>query len=128
MKTMTGLLLLTVALGAHAAQDESTPCDNVENDAQAQSCARYNKETAERELKAAYDDLVARSADQDNGQFVSQLAAAQALWQQLRDADCKVETSGEQPGSPAYQTAWNGCIAQHSDDRSEYLQSLGPQS
>ena len=53
--------------------------------------------------------------------------AAEKLWTQLRDADCKVETYAEKPGSKALQAAWDTCVAQRSDDRSEYLQSIGQQ-
>ncbi|MDZ3994911.1 hypothetical protein PspTeo4_37792 [Pseudomonas sp. Teo4] len=119
--------------GAHAGEEESTPCDNVENDQQTYECAAFNKQTAERELQAAFDDLIQRIRDQypDEGDKVQALTArfqaAETLWTQLRDADCKVETYAEKPGSKAFQAAWDTCVAQRSDDRSEYLQSIGQQ-
>ncbi|WP_449430229.1 lysozyme inhibitor LprI family protein [Pseudomonas putida] len=133
MKSMAWLVLMVVAAGAHAGEEDSTPCDNVETDQQTYACAAFNKQTAERELKAAFDDLLQRIRDQyadDGGQATAlsgRMEAAQKLWAQLRDADCKVETYAEQPGSKAFQAAWDTCVAQRSDDRSEYLQSIGQQ-
>ena len=133
MKSMAWLVLATVALGAQANEDESTPYDNVENDTQSYACAAYNKQTAERELAAALDDLIQRITEQhpdENDkvqQLTARLLAAQSLWTQLRDADCKVETFAEKPGSKAFEAGWNTCLAQRSDERSAYLQSIDQQ-
>ena len=133
MKSLAWLVLLAVVSGAQAGEEESTPCDNVETDQQTFARAAFNKQTAERELKSAYDDLIQRIRDQyaDEGDKADALAermeAAEKLWTQLRDADCKVETYAEKPGSKAFEAAWNTCVAQRSDDRSEYLQSIGQQ-
>ena len=129
MKSMAWLALLAVVSGAQASEEESTPCDNVETDQQTFACAAFNKQVAERELQSAFDELTARMRDQfgDEAGLMSRIEAAEQLWRQLRDADCKVETHAEQPGSKAYQTAWNSCIAQRSDERAEYLRSLGLQ-
>lgn len=129
MKSMAWLALLAVVSGAQASEEESTPCDNVETDQQTFACAAFNKQVAERELQSAYAELAARMRDQfgDEAGLMSRIEAAEQLWRQLRDADCKVETHAEQPGSKAYQTAWNSCIAQRSDERAEYLRSLGTQ-
>jgi len=133
MKSMACLVLLAVVSGAQAGEEESTPCDNVETDQQTYACAAFNKQTAERELKSAYDDLIQRirdqyadEADQANA-LVGRMEAAEKLWAQLRDADCRVETFAEKPGSKAFEAAWGTCVAQRSDDRSEYLQSIGQQ-
>ena len=129
MKSMAWLALLAVVSGAQASEEESTPCDNVETDQQTFACAAFNKQVAERELQSAYDELAARMRDQfgDEAGLMSRIEAAEQLWRQLRDADCKVETHAEQPGSKAYKTAWNSCIAQRSDERAEYLRGLGLQ-
>ena len=133
MKSLAWLVLLAVVSGAQAGEEESTPCDNVATDQQTFACAAFNKQTAERELKSAYDDLIQRIRAQyaDEGDKADALAermeAAENLWTQLRDADCKVETYAEKPGSKAFEAAWNTCVAQRSDDRSEYLQSIGQQ-
>ncbi|WEL55880.1 DUF1311 domain-containing protein [Pseudomonas kermanshahensis] len=133
MKSMACLVLLAVVSGAQAGEEESTPCDNVETDQQTYACAAFNKQTAERELKSAYDDLIQRIRDQYADEadranaLVGRMEAAEKLWAQLRDADCKVETFAEKPGSKALEAAWGTCVAQRSDDRSEYLQSIGQQ-
>jgi uncharacterized protein YecT (DUF1311 family) len=130
---MAWLVLLAVVSGAQAGEEESTPCDNVETDQQSYACAAFNKQTAERELRSAYDDLTQRIRDQYADEadqataLVERMEAAETLWAQLRDADCKVETYAEKPGSKAFEAAWNTCVAQRSDDRSEYLQSIGQQ-
>ena len=133
MKSLAWLVLLAVVSGAQAGEEESTPRDNVETDQQTYACAAFNKQTAERELKSAYDDLIQHIRDQyaDEGDqataLVGRMDAAEKLWTQLRDADCKVETYAEKPGSKAFEAAWDTCVAQRSDDRSEYLQSIGQQ-
>lgn len=128
MKRMAGLALMCCVLSAQAAQDESTPCDTVENDQQAYACAAFNQQTAERELKAAFDELLQRITEQypqaQAETLASRLNAANRLWYQVRKADCEAETGGLQPDTQAYQAAWDNCVAQHSDDRSEYLQSI----
>ncbi|WP_338745820.1 lysozyme inhibitor LprI family protein [Pseudomonas putida] len=133
MKSLAWLALLAVVSGAQAGEEETTPCDNVETDQQTYACAAFNKQTAERELKSAYDDLIQRIRDQyaDEGDqataLIGRMDAAEKLWTQLRDADCKVETYAEKAGSKAFQAALDTCMAQRSDDRSEYLQSIGQQ-
>lgn len=135
MKLMVGLALVLFAFGAQAQEDESaTPCDNVETDQQAYECALYSRQSAERELTAAFNDQLDRVKEQYSGQpaqiaeLSKRLRDAEAVWQQLRDADCKVETYAEQPGSKSFESAWNNCIAQRSDERSEYLRSLDSQN
>lgn len=133
MRTMVLLVLATLALGAHASEEDSTPCDNVETDQQNYDCALFSRTTAERELDAAFNDLLDRIKEQYAGQDAKirevskRLNDAEALWKQLRDADCKVETFDEKPGK-AFDATLNTCLAQRSDDRSEYLQSLGLQN
>lgn len=128
MKRMAGLALMCCVLSAQATQDESTPCDTVENDQQAYACAAFNQQTAERELKTAFDELLQRITEQypqvQAETLASRLNAANRLWYQVRKADCEAETGGLQPDTQAYQAAWDNCVAQHSDDRSEYLQSI----
>lgn len=133
MKAMVWLVLLGVMTGAQAGEEDSTPCDNVDTEQQTYACAAFNRQTAERELKSAFDDLLQRLREQYPNQsskvsdLSARLQAAQNQWMQLRDADCKLETFAEQPGSKAYEAALNTCLAQRSDDRSEYLQSLAQQ-
>jgi len=62
MKSLAWLVLLAVVSGVQAGEEESTPCDNVDTDQQTYACAAFNKQTAERELKSAYDDLISAFA------------------------------------------------------------------
>jgi uncharacterized protein YecT (DUF1311 family) len=132
MKSMIWLLA-PLAFAVQAADDENTPCDNVETDQQNYDCALFSRTTAERELNAAFSDLLDRIKEQYAGQDAKisevskRLNDAESLWKQLRDADCKVETFDEKPGK-TFDAALNTCLAQRSDDRSEYLQSLGLQN
>lgn len=134
MKSLVWLALVAVTLGAQAEEnDENTPCDNVETAQQNYDCALFSRTTAERELNAAFADLLERIKEQYAGQgariseLSNRLTAAENLWKQVRDADCRVETFDSKPGKD-YDAALNTCLAQRSDDRSEYLQSLGLQN
>jgi uncharacterized protein YecT (DUF1311 family) len=130
MKSMVWLMLATLAVGAHASEEESTPCDNVETDQQNYECAHFSRTSSERELEAAFADLQDRIKEQYAGkatkiaELSKRLNDAEAIWKQLRDADCRVETY-DIPAGKAFEAAQNTCIAQRNDDRSEYLQSLG---
>lgn len=132
MKPMVWLVLATLAFGAHAAEEDSTPCDNVETDQQNYDCALFNRTTAERELKASFHERLEGVKEQfgrDSTKIAKATALlndAQAKWELSREADCKVETFDVKPGKPL-ETALNNCLAQRSDDRSAYLQDLGPQ-
>lgn len=134
MKSMLWLLLAPLAFAVHAEDnDQNTPCDNVETAQQNYDCAAYSRTVAERELNAAFSDLLERIKEQYAGQgakiteLSNRLNAAETLWKQTRDADCKVETFDSKPGKD-FDAAQNTCLAQRSDDRSEYLQSLGLQN
>ncbi|MCY1394909.1 hypothetical protein D3C76_314010 [compost metagenome] len=131
MRSMVMIALAMLAFGVQAQEEESTPCDNVETEQQNYDCALYNKNTAERELDTAYADLLDRVKDQYAGknaqinEVTARIKTAQQLWSKLRDADCAVETFQNDKGSKDFDIALNTCLAQRSDDRSEYLQTLG---
>jgi uncharacterized protein YecT (DUF1311 family) len=124
------LVLALASLGAHAAEDGPTPCDNVDDSKASLACSAYNKKTAESELKDAYKDLLDRAKTNFSGEPAKQakmkdlITAAQAQWEKTRDADCAIETFEAKPGTPEFTTAQDDCIAQKSDERSEYLQTL----
>jgi uncharacterized protein YecT (DUF1311 family) len=69
-------------------------------------------------VKAQYAEHPALITD-----MTTKTKAAEQLWTKLRDADCAVETFGTEKGKE-FEIAQNTCLAQRSDDRSEYLQSL----
>ncbi|WP_095109014.1 lysozyme inhibitor LprI family protein [Pseudomonas sp. Irchel 3E20] len=131
------MILLALALVAgtvHAAEEGGdTPCDAVENDQQTLECATFNKTTAEQLLSENLQGLTERLGalyGNNSAQLMDitgKLQAAQALWQKQRDADCAVETFPAKPGSKAYTIAHNDCLARMSDERSEFLESIGQQ-
>jgi len=126
------LALALIATGVHAAEEsEDTPCDKVENDIQTMECSAFSKTTAEDLLKDNYQSLTERMQSL-YGKNPSQLAditarikAAQQQWLKTRDADCAVEAFPAASGSKAYTIAQNDCIARMSDERSEFLESIG---
>jgi uncharacterized protein YecT (DUF1311 family) len=127
--------LLMLALLSFAAQaeesDSPTPCDNVETDQQSYECSAYNRKTSEAEMSGSYTDLLDRIKSQfpaDSPElktFTGKLKAAQDLWAKSREADCDVYTVNAGKGTQAYEVAQNDCRAQKSDERSEFLQSVG---
>ncbi|KAB0497503.1 lysozyme inhibitor LprI family protein [Pseudomonas vancouverensis] len=126
------LALALMATGVQAAEDsDSNPCDAVENDVQTLECSVYSRTTAEDLLKDNYNGLNERMQSQ-YGKNPSQLAdittklkAAQQQWLKTRDADCAVEAFPATAGSKAFTIAQNDCIARMSDERSEFLESIG---
>lgn len=127
-------ILAFIAVGAQAAdEDGPTPCDNVETSQQSLDCSVYNRKTAEAELNDAYNGLNARISAQYGDQpavlkeYLAKVKAAQDLWHKLRDADCAVEILEADKDGTSSQTALNDCMAQRSDERSEYLQTIGTQ-
>ncbi|OLF51023.1 lysozyme inhibitor LprI family protein [Pseudomonas chlororaphis] len=126
------LALALLATGVHAAEEADTsPCDAIENDQQTLECATFNKTTAEQLLNDNLQGLLERLGTQygsDKAQLAditAKVRAAQQLWQKQRDADCAVDTFPAKPGSKAYNIAQNDCLARMSDERSEFLESIG---
>lgn len=131
MKTIF-LALALIATGVHAAEEsETTPCDAVENDVQTLECSTYSKTTAEELLKDNYQGLTERmqTAYGKNpaqlADITAKLKAAQQQWLKTREADCAVEAFPATSGSKAFTIAQNDCVARMSDERSEFLESIG---
>ncbi|MFC6336958.1 DUF1311 domain-containing protein [Pseudomonas sp. CCM 7891] len=124
------LALALITTGVHAAEDpDHTPCDGIENDQQTLECATYNKATAEQLLKDNYQSLLERMdntyASAQLADITARLKDAQQKWEKLRDADCAVDTFPAVNGTKAYAIAQNDCLARMSDERSEFLESIG---
>jgi uncharacterized protein YecT (DUF1311 family) len=126
------LALALISTVAHAGEDtEPNPCDDVENDVQTVACSAYGKAAAEQLLKenlhSLNERLQARYADDQSrlNDITAKIKTAQHLWQKQRDADCAIAAFAAEPGSEAYKLAENDCMAQVSDDRSEFLESIG---
>lgn len=126
------LALALITTGAHAAQESDTnPCDAVENDVQTLECSVYSRTTAEDLLKDNLQGLTDRLQG-IYGKNPTQLAditgkikAAQQQWLKTRDADCAIEAFPATEGSKAFKIAQNDCVARMSDERSEFLESIG---
>ncbi|QHD03594.1 hypothetical protein PspS04_25975 [Pseudomonas sp. S04] len=120
-----------IATGVQAAEDaDNNPCDAVENDVQTLECSAYNKTTAEQLLKDNYQGLLERfRAEYANNKsqladITSKLQVAEQLWVKSRDADCTIAPFPAAVGSKAYLIDQNDCLANKSDERSEFLESL----
>ena len=124
--------LALIATGVHAAEEsETNPCDAVENDIQTLECSAYSRSTAEDLLKDNYASLNERmqAAYGKNptqlADITAKLKTAQQQWLKTRDADCAVEAFPATSGSKAFTIAQNDCVARMSDERSEFLESIG---
>jgi uncharacterized protein YecT (DUF1311 family) len=131
MKTIF-LVLALIATGVHAAEEsDDNPCDKVENDVQTLECSAFSKTTAEDLLKENFQGLNDRLQSlygknpTQLADITTKLKAAQQQWLKTRDADCAVEAFPATAGSKALTIAQNDCVARMSDERSEFLESIG---
>ncbi|WP_201191758.1 lysozyme inhibitor LprI family protein [Pseudomonas fluorescens] len=126
------LAMALIATGVQATEEsDSNPCDAVENDVQTLECSVYSRTTAEdllkdndqaltERLQSAYGKNPTQLAD-----ITAKLKNAQQQWLKTRDADCAVEAFPATSGSKAFTIAQNDCVARMSDERSEFLESIG---
>ncbi|AZD11006.1 hypothetical protein C4K26_5648 [Pseudomonas chlororaphis] len=126
------LALALLATGAQAAEEaDNTPCDSVEQDQQTLECATFNKTTAEQLLSDNQQSLLERlgtlygSDKAQLDEITAKVRSAQQLWQKQRDADCAIDIFPSKSGSKAYAIAQADCLARMSDERSEFLESIG---
>ena len=126
------LALALIATGAQAAEEaDDNPCDAVENDIQTLECSAYSRTTAEDLLSENYKSLTERmqmlygTNPAQLTDVTAKLKAAQQQWLKTRDADCAVEAFPATSGSKAFTIAQNDCVARMSDERSEFLESIG---
>ena len=126
------LALALIATGVHAAEEsDNNPCDAVENDVQTLECSVYSRTTAEDLLSENLKSLTERMQTlygKNPAQLTditAKIKAAQQQWLKTRDADCTVEAFPATSGSKAFTIAQNDCVARMSDERSEFLESIG---
>ena len=126
------LVLALIATGVQATEEsDNNPCDAVENDIQTLECSAYSRTTAEDLLKDNYQSLTERmqtTYGKNKAQLndiTEKLKVAQQQWLKTRDADCAVEAFPATSGSKAFTIAQNDCVARISDERSEFLESIG---
>ncbi|KJZ67463.1 lysozyme inhibitor LprI family protein [Pseudomonas fluorescens] len=128
------LALALIATGVHAAEEsDDNPCDKVENEVQTLECSTYSRTTAEDLLSENLKSLTERMQTlygKNPAQLTditAKIKAAQQQWLKTRDADCAVEAFPATSGSKAFTIAQNDCVARMSDERSEFLESIGQQ-
>jgi uncharacterized protein YecT (DUF1311 family) len=126
------LALALIATGVHAAEEaDENPCDAVENEVQTLECSAYSRTTAEQLLSDNYKSLSERmqtrygSNKAQLADITAKIKIAQQQWLKTRDADCAVEAFPATSGSKAFNIAQNDCVARMSDERSEFLESIG---
>ncbi|PWE40654.1 lysozyme inhibitor LprI family protein [Pseudomonas prosekii] len=126
------LAMALIATGVHAAEEsDNNPCDAVENDIQTLECSVYGRTTAEDLLKEnvqSLNDRLQTTYGKNKAQLndiSEKLKVAQQQWLKTRDADCAVEAFPATSGSQAFTIAQNDCVARMSDERSEFLESIG---
>ncbi|WP_077048050.1 lysozyme inhibitor LprI family protein [Pseudomonas sp. KK4] len=126
------LALVLIATGVHAAEEaDDNPCDKVENDIQTLECSAFSKTTAEdllnenlKSLNERMQSLYGKNPTQ-LADITAKIKSSQQQWLKTRDADCAVEAFPTTAGSKAFTIAQNDCVARISDERSEFLESIG---
>ncbi|WP_030128555.1 lysozyme inhibitor LprI family protein [Pseudomonas sp. QTF5] len=126
------LALALIASGVHATEEsDDNPCDKVENEIQTLECSAYSRTAAEQLLSDNYQSLTERMQTlygNNKAQLTditAKIKVAQQQWLKTRDADCAVEAFPATSGSKAFTIAQNDCVARISDERSEFLESIG---
>ena len=66
-----------------------------------------------------------RSNATQRNKIIRKITTAQALWLHQRDADCAIVVFPATSGTETFNIAQNDCMARMSDDRSEFLESIG---
>ena len=123
--TCQAVLLVSIAF----AQDE---CTGITTNQQVDKCSDVSKVAADSQLNTSYHQLMARLETQyrtepDIGAaYTAKVKEAQRAWIKLRDANCPLEAFEIKPGTSAYTTTVNNCIARMSRERSVFLDNVAP--
>ena len=123
--TCQAVLPVSIAL----AQDE---CTEITTSQQIDKCSEVSKVAADSQLNTSYHQLMARletqyRAEPDAGAaYTAKVKEAQRAWIKLRDANCPLEAFEIKPGTSAYVTTVNNCIARMSRERSVFLDKIAP--
>jgi len=93
-------------------------------------CSDYSRNVADEDLNVAYkrlNDIISkdyRSMPDLGGKLKLNIKRSQVAWIKLRDANCAVEVFVIEPGTQAFETTKNHCLARESAERSRYLNGL----
>lgn len=111
------------------AQDE---CTGITTSQQVDKCSDVSKVAADSQLNTSYHQLMARLETQYQAEpdtetaYTAKVKEAQRAWIKLRDANCPLEAFEIKPGTSAYTTTVNNCIARMSRERSVFLDNVAP--
>lgn len=94
------------------------------------NCSKYKRAEADSILNNVYKKLNEKittdyKASPLSGNILKgYIKKSQRTWINLRDENCTIETFVMTPGTPAFETTKNICIARESTERARYLKDL----
>jgi uncharacterized protein YecT (DUF1311 family) len=93
-------------------------------------CSKYAAIEADKIINDVYRELIEKvsrdyRADPDlGGKLIAHIKKSQRAWETLRDENCAVESFVALPGTQAFESTTNYCLAKQSTDRAVYLNNL----
>ncbi len=130
-KNYSTLLFLTMSIQCQVSFAEENFCmHETENDRSLHKCSRQKLHQADNELKNVYERLVEQvhsdyRADEELGRQLNEhIKISQLHWLSLRTANCWIESFPISPGTLAFETATNDCLAREAISRAIYLGSI----
>ncbi len=112
-------ILLTCATLLLSGQALADDCANASTQAEMNTCAVTQYQTADKELNETYQNALKRAVPPQQ----ELLKKAQTAWIAMRDADCALISSGTEGGSAQVMIA-NQCLADKTAEREAFLASL----
>ncbi|MCO8309943.1 lysozyme inhibitor LprI family protein [Pseudomonas mandelii] len=105
-------------------------CDKITTSSQGERCSVSLKSAADFQLNISYQQLMVRLEGGNRTDpvvaagYMAKVKESQRAWIKLRDTDCLLDAFEAEPGSSAYVTAVNNCVASMSRDRSVFLDNI----
>ncbi|WP_050549265.1 lysozyme inhibitor LprI family protein [Pseudomonas sp. GM79] len=105
-------------------------CDKITTSSQGERCSVSSKSAADLQLNISYQQLMVRLEGGNRTDpvvaagYMAKVKESQRAWIKLRDTDCLLDAFEAEPGSSAYVTAVNNCVASMSRDRSAFLDNI----
>lgn len=116
MKKIAPLLLVGLLCSGAALADD---CDQATTQLELNQCSAGEYQKADKTLNETYKKVMARASASQR----DMLKEAQNAWLKVRDADCAFISSGVEGGS-VQPMVHNQCLADKTNDRNAYLESL----
>ncbi|MCD5990466.1 DUF1311 domain-containing protein [Pseudomonas sp. CDFA 553] len=107
-------------------------CSEINASQQVDRCSEIAKKAADSQLNTSYHQLMARlevqyQADPEAGAaYALKVKETQRIWIKSRDSNCPLEAFEIEPGTSAYVTTVNNCIARMSLERAKFLDNTAP--